>query len=188
MIACQKGCLPVVEVGCTQHLLLFELLRLIIWMIWLQNVHIWSDAALIFQALLTHGANIEAKKAEGATPLIIAAENNHVAVAEVTVFHLNIFDILESSDCLVPWEIRVYPVNMCNPTPHTCITGPYCAWSKHWGKSGNRAHTSDACCLWWAFGYGEGMRSPFCTPENTISCTTLNHWSLWNMIMYCKNV
>lgn len=42
-----------------------------------------NSFASLSQALLTHGADIEAKKQAGATPLIIAAENGHVSIVEV---------------------------------------------------------------------------------------------------------
>lgn len=42
-----------------------------------------NSSASLSQAPLTHGADIEAKKQAGATPLMIAAENDKVSIVEV---------------------------------------------------------------------------------------------------------
>lgn len=117
-----------------------------------------QTSSKFLQAFLTYGASMEEQMESGHTPLLIASQNGHVLVAEVSYllqFHCRrYFQKHGLLDCTELWMLtKPCSIKMI----WACFAGTSRSWSEPGSKTATRIHISDHC-IWkglFACGWGK---------------------------------
>lgn len=115
---------------------------------------------LVLQALMSRGANINARNVKWATSLMLASEHGHLPVVEVSnpiqVHCRCYFSGADWFDCLA---IYMFTGHNSQKENCVCFKGASQSWGKYRITSRIRGHFSDACFPIWSFACSRGKLS-----------------------------